>query len=48
MNRFTIFSLSLGAALIDAGVAWIYRPLGLIVAGAFLLAAGILSVKVKS
>jgi hypothetical protein len=45
MNRFTLLSLVLGAALIDAGSALIYHPLGLIVAGAFLLVAGIISVK---
>jgi hypothetical protein len=47
MNRFVLGSLILGAVLVDAGAAWIYRPLGLLVAGAFLLMAGIVSSKGK-
>jgi len=45
VNRFTLISIALGAALLDAGAAWIYHPLGPIVAGALLLAAGIISAK---
>lgn len=47
MNRVTVASLVLGAALIDAGAACIYHPLGLIVAGAFLFGAGVLAAKGK-
>lgn len=43
MNRFTLISIALGASLVDAGAALVYHPLGFIVAGLFLLAAGILS-----
>ena len=45
MNRFTLISLALGAALVDAGAAWIYHPMGLIVAGAGMLLVGIRSTK---
>ena len=48
MNRFTILSLFLGAGLIIAGVAWIYRPLGAITAGTLLILAAFLSMRHKS
>jgi hypothetical protein len=47
VNRFTLLSLALGAALIDTGSALIYHPLGYIVAGAFLLTVGTISAKGK-
>ncbi len=47
LNSFTMLSIVLGAALIDAGAALVYRPAGFIVGGAFLLTAGVLSVKGK-
>jgi hypothetical protein len=47
VNRFTLISIALGAALIDVGAALIYHPLGFVVAGTFLLTAGILSSKGK-
>jgi hypothetical protein len=39
MNRFTLIAALLGFALIVTGGAWIYRPLGPLVAGAMLLLA---------
>jgi len=47
MNRFTVGSLVLGAALVDTGAALIYHPLGFVVAGLFLLTAGVLAAKGK-
>jgi hypothetical protein len=47
MNRFTILSLLLGAGLIVAGAAWIYRPLGPISAGALLLLSAFMSMRKK-
>lgn len=43
MHKFTLPSIWVGAVLIDIGSALIYRPLGFIVAGAFLLVAGVIS-----
>jgi hypothetical protein len=37
MNRYTILSAVLGFALLVAGAALVYRPLGFIAAGALLL-----------
>jgi len=47
MNRVTLASLVLGAALIDAGAAWMYHPLGPLVAGIFLFSVGVLAAKGK-
>jgi hypothetical protein len=47
MNRFTLLSIGIGAVLIVIGSALIYHPLGFIVAGGFLFAAGVLSIKGK-
>ena len=46
-NRFTLFSIIGGYALVVSGCALWSRPLGLIVAGIGLLAIGILSAKGK-
>jgi hypothetical protein len=45
MNRFTLYSIGLGAALVTTGAALIYHPLGFVVSGVFVLTAGILSAK---
>ena len=47
INRFTVSTLLLGLVLVDAGAAWIYHPLGLIVAGAELLVLASLSMPKK-
>jgi hypothetical protein len=39
VNRFTIAAFFLGFALIVAGAAWIYRPLGPLAAGTMFLFA---------
>ena len=47
MNRFTLYSIGLGAALITTGAALIYHPLGFVVSGVFLFSAGVLAAKGK-
>lgn len=47
MNRFTILSAALGFALLVAGAALVYRPLGFIVAGSMLLALAFATAKRK-
>jgi hypothetical protein len=47
-NPFPLIYLLLGFACTVAGVAWIYRPAGLIVAGGFLLLAAFLGRKRKT
>lgn len=42
-NRISVATLLLGLVLVDAGAAWIYHPLGLIVAGTELLILAYLS-----
>jgi len=42
-NRFPLIYLVLGSVLVVSGVAWIYKPAGLIVAGALLMAAAFAS-----
>lgn len=48
MNRFTIAAFFLGFALIVAGAAWIYHPLGPLAAGAMLLFAAATSARNKA
>jgi hypothetical protein len=48
MNRFidVIYPLA-GFALIVTGAAWIYKPLGLIVAGIFLMSVAVLGKTIR-
>jgi hypothetical protein len=48
VNRFTIAAFLLGFALIVAGAAWIYRPLGPLAAGAMFLFAAASSARAKT
>ena len=48
MNRFTLAAFVLGFALIVAGAAWIYRPLGPLAAGFMLLSAAATSARGKT
>jgi hypothetical protein len=48
MNRFTILAFLLGFALIVAGAAWIYRPLGPLAAGSMLLFAAATAARSKT
>jgi hypothetical protein len=48
MNRFTILAFLMGFGLIVVGAAWIYRPLGPLVAGSMLLCAAMTSARSKS
>jgi len=47
MNRFTVLSAVLGFALLVAGSALIYRPLGFIVAGSLLLGLALTTARRK-
>jgi hypothetical protein len=44
-NRFSVIVLLSGLALVAIGAAWIYHPLGVIVAGVELIALTALSAK---
>jgi hypothetical protein len=45
INRFSVGFGILGLVCMVAGFAWVYRPLGFVVAGVELLALSILSIK---
>lgn len=44
-NIFSVISALLGAVLLSCGAALVYRPLGLLTAGAVLLSAAFVSAK---
>jgi hypothetical protein len=48
MNRFTLAAFFLGFALIVAGAAWIYHPLGPLAAGTMLLFAAATAARGKT
>ena len=45
INRFSVWFGGLGLVCIDVGAAWIYHPLGFVVAGIELLTLAILSIR---